>query len=246
MPGSDTGCLLAHGFTGAPQEMRWLGEHLAGQGYTVHGVRLAGHGTDVRDMARPHWRDWYASLLDGYHLLRQTCRRVFAVGLSMGASLSLILAAHEEVSGVVAMSTPYRLSALQVRLAGLLKPIVFSVPKTNADDLSERVAQLQAQRGERVTGHVTYRRRALTAVVQLAGLLEEMRRLLPQVRAPLLLAHARHDDLVPFDHMQRIYDAVGSADKTTLVLERGAHVVTEDTNHLLLFDAVAEFIAARV
>jgi carboxylesterase len=39
-PGNDTGCLLIHGFTGAPTEMRPLGEFLAGKGYTVLGVRL--------------------------------------------------------------------------------------------------------------------------------------------------------------------------------------------------------------
>jgi carboxylesterase len=40
-PGGKTGCLLVHGFTGSPKEMRWMGEYLAGQGYTVLGVRLA-------------------------------------------------------------------------------------------------------------------------------------------------------------------------------------------------------------
>ncbi|MBE9479637.1 MAG: carboxylesterase, partial [Chloroflexi bacterium] len=33
-PGNAVGCLLVHGFPGAPEEMRWLGEHLAKQGYT--------------------------------------------------------------------------------------------------------------------------------------------------------------------------------------------------------------------
>ena len=122
MPGDKTGCLLVHGWTGAPQEVRWLGQHLAAQGYTVHGVRLAGHGTTPRDMGRTHWRDWYASLLDGYYLLRQTCERVFALGLSMGAALSLLLAANEDLNGVVAMASPYRLSTLQVRAASLLRP----------------------------------------------------------------------------------------------------------------------------
>jgi len=35
-PGNETGCLLIHGFTGAPKEMRWLGEYLTGKGYNVH------------------------------------------------------------------------------------------------------------------------------------------------------------------------------------------------------------------
>ena len=31
------GCLLLHGFTSAPEEMRWLGDDLAQRGYTVLG-----------------------------------------------------------------------------------------------------------------------------------------------------------------------------------------------------------------
>ena len=49
-PGNETGCLLIHGFTASPQEMRGLGVHLAEQGYSVLGIRLFGHGTQENDM----------------------------------------------------------------------------------------------------------------------------------------------------------------------------------------------------
>ncbi|NTV37277.1 MAG: carboxylesterase, partial [Anaerolineaceae bacterium] len=45
LPGGKVGCLLIHGFTGTPKEMRWWGEDLAGRGYTVLAPRLAGHAT---------------------------------------------------------------------------------------------------------------------------------------------------------------------------------------------------------
>jgi carboxylesterase len=88
------GALLIHGFTGTPREMRPLGEALAGAGLTVLGVRLAHHATQPRDMFRSHWRDWYASVLDGYYLLRDQCETVFVMGLSAGGTLALYLAAH--------------------------------------------------------------------------------------------------------------------------------------------------------
>ena len=50
LPGNNIGCLLVHGFTGAPKEMRWMGEFLGNQGYTVLGIRLAGHATTPEDM----------------------------------------------------------------------------------------------------------------------------------------------------------------------------------------------------
>ena len=47
------GCLLIHGFTGAPKEMRWMGEYLSREaGFPCLGVRLAGHATQPADMIR--------------------------------------------------------------------------------------------------------------------------------------------------------------------------------------------------
>lgn len=40
--GDDTGILLVHGFTGAPKEMRTMGEYLAAHGKTVLGIRQPG------------------------------------------------------------------------------------------------------------------------------------------------------------------------------------------------------------
>ncbi len=103
------GCLVTHGFTGAPKEMRWLGEYLNRQGYTVCGIRLNGHATKPEDMIRSHWQDWLLSVEDGYNLLRSCTDQVFLLGLSMGGVLSLTAASRLPVRGVVAMSTPYQL-----------------------------------------------------------------------------------------------------------------------------------------
>src|SRR2546429_9501847 len=66
LPGSrPLGCLLVHGFTGTPEEMRPLGEALAARGFPVYAVLLAGHGTDVAELARTCWTDWFASVEAG-------------------------------------------------------------------------------------------------------------------------------------------------------------------------------------
>src|SRR5829696_8092494 len=111
LPGdrSKPACLLIHGFTGTPKEMRWMGEYLNQQGYTCLGVRLTGHATHPEDMIRSRWTDWVASVEDAYHLLCGLTDDIFLVGLSMGGILALLAAAQLDVKGVIAMSTPARL-----------------------------------------------------------------------------------------------------------------------------------------
>jgi carboxylesterase len=106
---NSVGCLLVHGFTGTPKEMRGMGEYLARQGYSVLGIRLTGHATQPDDMRRSRCADWTVSVEDGYQLLRGVADNIYLVGLSMGGVLSLLMSTRLDVKGVVAMSTPYRL-----------------------------------------------------------------------------------------------------------------------------------------
>src|SRR5436190_6515190 len=101
-------CLLIHGFTGTPKEMRWMGEYLNQQGFTCLGVRLAGHATQSEDMIASHWTDWTASVEDAYSLLRGVNDHIFLIGLSMGGVLSLLMSTRLKVKGVIAISTPYK------------------------------------------------------------------------------------------------------------------------------------------
>src|SRR5215210_2772252 len=80
-------CLLIHGFSGSPPEMRWLGGYLAGRGVRVEGVRLAGHGTEPEDLTYLTWRDWLQSAAEGLARLAQEGRKIVVIGFSMGGLL---------------------------------------------------------------------------------------------------------------------------------------------------------------
>lgn len=219
-PGNPIGCLLIHGFTGMPQEMRPLGEHLAAQGCGVIGVRLAGHGTTIEDLERTTWQDWVASAREGLQELCGRHAQVFVMGLSMGGAISLYLAAQEPVAGVVALSTPVRIPHADWRLHYLrwLKYLRRYAGKGNPDWWDQEAA----------ARHVSYHQYPMRGVEQLGKLLAQLRASLPRVRVPVLIVHSRHDGAVPVAHAQEIYERLGSADKELLLIERSGHVVTED------------------
>src|SRR4051812_13660433 len=123
-PGGRIGCLCLHGLSAAPQEMYWFGKHLHQCGATVYGPRLHGHGVTRDYFRHTRWQDWYLSALDGYHLLRSQCDQVFVLGLSMGALISLRLAASEQIAGVVALAAPLSLPVRALALTHLARHFI--------------------------------------------------------------------------------------------------------------------------
>jgi carboxylesterase len=236
-PNARVGCLVTHGFTGAPKEMRWLGEYLNRQGYTVCGIRLNGHATRPPDMIRSHWQDWLLDVEDGYNLLRACTDQVFLLGLSMGGVLSLTAAAQFNIGGVVAMSTPYDLPAVSLplwvfRLLSLVKPYMPKGKVPNSGWFDQAAFQQ----------HVSYPMNPIRSAMQLKILLGEMRAALPKISAPVLLIHSRDDDYVIKDSMQQIYDHLTILDKQMIWVEGGGHVITEEPTRDTVFKAAADFI----
>ena len=231
------GCLITHGFTGTPKEMRWLGEYLNRQGYTVCGIRLAGHATRPEDMVRARWQDWLLSVEDGINLLRSCTDHVCLLGLSMGGVLSLTAAARFPVDGVVAMSTPYDLPSLSfplwaARLLSRFKPYI-SKGKVPGSGWFDPDAYAQ---------HVAYPMNPVRSAVELKLLLKEMRAALPKITMPVLLIHSRDDDYVVNDSMEQIFNRLGSSNKQMLWVEGGGHVITEEPTRQAVFKATADFV----
>jgi carboxylesterase len=82
----EVGCLMLHGFTSTPFEMRGLGQYLAERGITAGAPLLAGHGTVPEDLQDTTWRDWYESVETALDIMLAQCKRVFLAGLSLGGA----------------------------------------------------------------------------------------------------------------------------------------------------------------
>ena len=232
-PGNRVGCLFVHGFTGAPKEMRWMGEYLSGNGFTVLGVRLAGHATRIEDMMRMHWQDWLASVEDGYCMLNGCVDQVFIIGLSMGGILSLLFSSQHPVSGVVVMSTPYALpDDPRLPFIKIFSGIVPKVGKGPSDWHNPDAAK----------DHVEYPMFPTRGIIQLRELLSEMRTALPLVRVPALIIQSKQDGSVTPQNAEQIFSSLGSQDKQLFWVENSGHVIPREPDRQLVFLKIDEFI----
>lgn len=242
--GDATGCLCLHGFTASPAEVLWFAQHLAQQGHTVYAPRLTGHGTTPQDLARTRWTDWYASALDGYHLLRQQCDQIFVCGMSMGSLLALLLSADVPVQGVVAMATPAITNSGPQRIA-LVRALKFILPYTNQADTSDLPQRIQAEqiaRGEISVGRVRYDRWSTAAYEQFLRLRAATISRLPDVNTPLLLIFSEKDRLIDLGSQTMIGNRVRSQDIETHILKESGHILTQDWEMKRVFNLATTFI----
>lgn len=210
-----------------------MGEYLAEKGFTVLGIRLSGHATSPEDMRRSHWRDWIASVEDGVTLLRDTCRHVYTIGLSMGGALSLIAASRYPVDGAVAISTPYDMPP-DWRLP-FIKPLSIIIRNVSK-------GQPDWQNPEAAKDHAEYPYYPSAAILQLKALLVEMRSGLAGIRVPIMLVHSKMDKSIDPSNLARIYASLGTNDKSRLLVEHSGHVIVREPDRELVFKATVDFI----
>lgn len=243
LPGTRAlGCLLLHGFTATPHEVRPLAEALARDGVAVRAVRLAGHGTTVADLARTGWPDWLASAEAGLDALRRDVARVAVAGVSMGGLLALRLAATRpaDVAALVLCAPALHLTDWRPRVLPYLRFVpgmrgrLAVMPKRGGRDIADPAARAASR---------SYDALPLPAVLSLLELQRAIRRDVPTVTQPALLLHGRNDRVVPVHSQQRLRAALGSRWIETHVLERSAHVLTEDFEREEVGRLAADFLA---
>lgn len=209
--GGAVGCLLMHGFTGTPANVRFIADALAGEGYTVYSPMLSGHGTSLRDMNAQRHTDWLRDAEEGYEKLKEAgCTDIFVMGHSMGGVLAMLLAERKPVNGIVLFCAPLRLKAYLYLSAplGALKPYWYdNVPATY-------------QGNPYAQGYAGTPLRRIRDIRRLCALAKHD---LQNITCPVLLFQSRSDNRVDLSSVGMIERGVTSAAFTTVYLERSTH-----------------------
>lgn len=232
------GCLLIHGFSGSPPEMRGLGSFLAENGARVEGVRLAGHGTEPEELSDLTWRDWLQSAEEGLERLQRPGRKVVIIGFSMGGLLGLRLCVShpEQVVGIVTISSPIYFRDRRIHLIPMVRHVVpwheVKRPSLNTDP-------------EAHTRYHSYRRYPLIAVDHLLNLMRTTRKILPEVRTPALIMHGVRDGVIHPRSASYLYKHIGSPEKDLEWWHNSGHGVVFDSEREQVWQRVWRFVQSH-
>lgn len=248
--------LLVHGMTGAPGEMRFLAKRLHRRGLSVAAPLLAGHGRDERHLLGTGWRDWLETVSEAYAELKSEHDQVYVAGMCVGAALGLALAAQEpSVAGLAVYSMTYRYDGWNMRRwysaiapvatalgdLPLIRRLSFAEPYPFGLK-DERLRQgVLAAAGAVVPGALD--RLPLGSMVQMHRLADHLDRVAGAIRQPVLILHARDDDMAHPRNAYRLRAALGGPARLEL-LDDCFHMIHVDRQRDVVAELTASFFGA--
>jgi carboxylesterase len=261
--------LLLHGLTGTPTEFAYIAAFMHRRGaLTVECRQLVNHGQPLAVLARTRWEDLYASarghFLQSLEVARQRNELLVVGGLSLGAVLSLMLAAEypADLAGVICLSPTLFYDGWNVPWTHRLIWLADYLPITSFlylreehpyglknEALRERVAAVYSTallHDGTSAAEIGYAHFPIRLFCEMRHLITSCIRSLPMVRSPLMILQAEDDDVTSPRNAQFIYDRVASAQKEIVLLKNSYHVITVDLDRAEVAAAMTRFCLAIV
>jgi carboxylesterase len=235
-PGGPLGVLLLHGFTSTTSTVLDLAKRCAAADYSVSAPRLPGHGTSVEDLMTTGWDDWSATALAAYDELASTCERVAIVGLSMGGTLAVHVAAHRPDVAAFVFINPY------VKHQGV-----------EWDELAQSMLAMGVETYDSIGSDVkkegvvetSYDQTPIATAVTLLEAVKVVNDQLGSITAPSLLFTSTEDHVVEVDNGDELVK-MSSGPVERIWLENSFHVATLDNDRDLIETAALEFLAGHL
>lgn len=245
LPGNENGILLIHGLTGTPTEMRILAKGLNKAGYSVYCMQLAGHCGDEADLCRTTWQDWYKSVEEALTFLASKAKGcLFVGGLSMGALLSLKLAADypDKIKGVGVYGatfyydgwsmpwfskTFFPILPLLKKLHLFQKRSFIEQPPYGLKDERIRATIVESMfSGDSAAAGLAGN--PFPALAEMQLLAKKVKSQLPEVISPCLIMHSENDDIANINTNARLVEKTVNAPTKFVALSESYHMITID------------------
>lgn len=230
--------LIAHGFTGSPHELRSLAAYLEERGLYVQLPTLPGHDTSPDELLTNGPDAWLQALSEEYVRLKQVHDEVGLLGLSLGGSLAVRVAADVGPSFLVTIGAPVRLSYHQAMRVAL------KIYRLITPDLVKPEKGFFAN--EEIPGFTQrcYERVPIAAFESMMGFLEQDMNpdTFRKIEAPALIIQGNHDPIVAPWSAQRLLDGLHSKEKRLLRWEDPFHLIVQGQRKHELYQRIGEWI----
>lgn len=184
------GVLLIHGLFDSPFTLKDIGLSLQSKGILSRAILLPGHGTVPSDLSNISYQHWIETVNYGVESLRQNVEKIFLVGYSTGAALSIYQALkNKHIAGLVLIAPALKIKA----------PIDIVVAWHRLKKWTKKDKKWMYYDDE--NDYAKYQSIAFNPVTQVAKLIDIINELQTQqsLKCPLFMVMSREDETISSD-----------------------------------------------
>ncbi len=238
-----TAVLLIHGFLGAGQNFDDLPERLAAAGFFVRVMLLPGHGTTPEDLAKIDSATLKQAVIEEVVTLKTQNMRVFLIGHSMGGTLAVLAATHQDVNGIVLAAPFFKVTRKPYYL--LPPETWFNFSKHFLTWIYKGRRFVQVNRPEAKDKILSYRWVPTSAISTLFDLGKEAAAsyVVSSITCPCLIIHSTGDEAASYDAAREFFNKLRVPDKQFVELHRSNHHLFFDYDAPQVNDTILEWLA---
>ena len=246
--------ILVHGYAEHSGRYAHVIDFFVEQNYTVYAYDQRGHGRSegVRaDVVK--FNDHVKDLKTFVDLVREreSSDRIFLLGHSTGAVISVLLAAQhaELLAGLISTSIYLRdarqIPAFLIAVAPIVAAFAPLLP------VSESVAEYVSKDPEVVenarTDPLTYHGKVRARMgVHFLNMYKDVTTNMGNVVAPILILNGADDRLADPEGSKILFEGIGSKDKTLRVFDGVHHEILNEPEKQMVFDEIADWLSTRI
>lgn len=228
---SKKACLIIHGFSGTPSQMKPLGITLAKHGFDVYAPLLSGHGTKPSALRNVKNKQWIKDVEKSFNHLKQIYSEVFVIGFSLGGLLSILLNKKYQPDKLVLISTPIKMYG-----AFLLNFIPF------INYFKKTWSWKQEKHRLRNIYDIDYEYFPLKSLLEVKKISIKAERSLSSIHCPLLIIQSYYDETVKPISAEIIFNKASSLNKKIHWLYKSRHLCVLGKERNDIFEEIIEFI----
>lgn len=217
---SNVWVITVHGYMGSGAKMASYAENFYNMGYNVLVPDLRGHGKSEGDYIGMGWNDRKDILRWIDLILKENNNaKIILHGVSMGGATVMMTSGEKLPENVKCIIEDCGYSSVVDEFEDKLKNI-FNLPKTPILQAADLVSRVRAG----------YWFSDASSVNQLK-----------KAKVPILFIHGDKDDFVPYDMLDKVYNAA-DVEKEKLVVEGAEHAKSAYVNPELYWNTISNFI----
>ncbi|EMG27975.1 carboxylesterase [Listeria fleischmannii 1991] len=220
--------LLLHGFAGTTEDVKSLGEYLAGNGYTVYAPNFRGHGDEPALFLRTTPEMWYADAVSGYEFLeKEGYHEIAIIGVAMGGVFALKMAESFSPKAIVPLCANVN---RKMRYIPVEKYLLKQLSK---EGFKAEVSEAMLKSYEPEIKKMTDARSAFYKFV--ADNIEK-------IHVPTMIGQGCQDEEIDADNANYIFKNIHTTEKQLCFYQGSGHDIVNDCERDILEEDLLDFL----